>query len=89
MKKGQGMPLQLIVIAGICLIILVVLAVMFLGKASSFKKGVSTCDGTCETNRAKCLDSGGTPIPTDKCVDKNGMEKKVKGDTPLFCCLDT
>lgn len=48
-KKGQGLPLNTIIIAAIVLIVLVVLWAIFTGRMGVFSKGVSdvTKGGTC------------------------------------------
>jgi len=49
-KKGQGLPLNVIIIAAIVLIVLVVLWAIFTGRMGVFSKGLTdvTKGGTCE-----------------------------------------
>ncbi len=90
-KKGQGMTLNVVVVAAIVLLVLVVLVLIFTGKISVFS-GES----------AKCVTNGGTckDIPTgktaDAACDKANLEAplnakcyKVDGsvDTAKGCCV--
>ena len=73
MKKAQGLPLNVIIIAAIVLIVLVVIVVIFSGKIELFGKGVKeqespysakNCEipGTnrrCYTLRDNCYNDGG------------------------------
>lgn len=50
MKRAQGISINVIVIAAIALLVLVVLAVVFLGKIGGFTSGASDCEnkgGSC------------------------------------------
>ena len=51
MKKAQGMPLSVVIIAIILLIVLVVLIIIFTGKTGQFAKTA----GTCITKGGKCM----------------------------------
>jgi hypothetical protein len=48
-KKAQSMSLNVIIVAVLALIVLVVLLYVFSSKINIFGKGVSTCQGTCES----------------------------------------
>ena len=61
MKKAQGMPLQTIIIAILCLLVLVVLIAIFTGKI----KGWSENSGT-------CIAVGGKVVKTGTCSISNG-----------------
>jgi len=53
-KKGQGLSLNVIIIAAIALLVLVVLSVVFLGKTGLFVKETDSC-----TNKGgRCADPG-------------------------------
>jgi hypothetical protein len=72
-KKGQGLPLNIIIIAAIVLIVLVVIVVIFSGRITLFGKGLKeqaspyeakNCNipGTnreCYTSRSDCISDGG------------------------------
>jgi hypothetical protein len=51
-RKAQGLPMNLIVIAAIALAVMVVLIVLFWGKARSF--GTSTA--SCTEKRGECME---------------------------------
>lgn len=51
MKKAQGMPMNLIVVAAIAIIVMVVLIAIFWGKITDFTSSTSSCiekKGNCE-----------------------------------------
>ena len=50
-RKAQGLPLEVIVIASLCVIVLVVLILIFTGHTGNFQRQVSEC----ETRGGKCL----------------------------------
>ena len=54
-KKGQGLPLNVIIIAAIVLIVLVVLWAIFTGRMGVFSKGLTTV-----TKGGDCEEAGGT-----------------------------
>ncbi|MBN1157563.1 hypothetical protein JXA85_08140 [Candidatus Woesearchaeota archaeon] len=57
LKKGQGMPVNVIIIAAIALIILIVLVAIFSGKINIFSRGYSS---TSENEQSKvCTARGG------------------------------
>ncbi|MBI4738636.1 hypothetical protein HY772_03605 [Candidatus Woesearchaeota archaeon] len=79
-KKAQGMSLNIIIIAAIGLLVLVILAVIFIGRIGTTTKVVDSCKGA-------CVDS------SDECV---GQYKKVTSDpcfgpdnkpTDQVCCI--
>ena len=53
-KKGQGLPLNVIIIAAIVLIVLVVLWAIFTGRMGVFSKGLTDV-----TKGGTCVDAGG------------------------------
>jgi hypothetical protein len=53
MKKAQGLPMNVIVIAALVLLVLIVLAIIFGGKVKEFGAGVSSCKakgGDCKSS---------------------------------------
>jgi hypothetical protein len=54
MKKAQGLPLNVIIIAIIALIVLAVIIAIFAGKIQLFGKGVSDC----KAKGGECRDFG-------------------------------
>ena len=87
-KKGQGLPLNTIIIAAIVLIVLVVLWAIFTGRMGVFTKGLKTTTeqsvlctsdvvgGTVKDTAKLCTDIGGTII--------SGTFTGVTGDK--VCC---
>jgi hypothetical protein len=89
--KGQGMPLNVIIIAVICLLVLIVLIFIFSGKAGQFKKGVDSCEskgGICVNSQDLCsgpqLGTVGADISCDN--NKNGVLNEGTADG-IICCL--
>jgi hypothetical protein len=88
--KGQGMPLNVIIIAVICLLVLIVLIFIFTGKTGQFSKGVDTCasrGGVCQTSAETCngptlkvgTSSNAGEVSCD--LDNDGVQDGVR------CCL--
>ena len=73
-KKGQGISLDVIVIAAVVLIVMVVLITIFLGRA-----------GQTGQELASCQNKGGTCIPTDngKCDENAGWSRLPESCPPL------
>ena len=91
-RKAQGMPLNIIIIAAICLIVLVILTVIFIGRMGKTREEIDRCQtngGTCEpactgeysreTSSYKCYYSLGEDIPSDK--------KAGDSNPDLKCCI--
>ncbi|MBI5398114.1 hypothetical protein HZB03_01500 [Candidatus Woesearchaeota archaeon] len=53
-KKAQGMSLNIIIIAAIGLLVLVILAVIFIGRIGTTTKAVDACKGTCVDSSDDC-----------------------------------
>lgn len=70
-KKGQGLPLNVIILAALALIVLVVLVAIFAGRVSIFDKGVSK-EGQSELIKMK--------ISYGDCRPNAGMEEKFLND---------
>jgi len=62
-KKAQGLSLNVIIIAALALIVLVVLAVIFMGKSASFDRGVT---GETQTELIKMKISYGDCHPNER-----------------------
>ena len=90
-KKGQGLPLNVIIIAVIVLVVLVVLWVIFTSRAETFVDELGSCRGECKSRTACVQDGKGAVAPEGLCdEDKNlpldGREKSVTGG-PQVCCI--
>ncbi|MFH1590508.1 MAG: DUF948 domain-containing protein [archaeon] len=75
-RKGQGISMNVIIIAAIALLVLVVLAIIFLGKMGGWGQDVAYCEnkgGVCSPANTACGTQGTRvsehpiPFPTWKC----------------------
>ncbi|MBU1004271.1 MAG: hypothetical protein KJ561_00425 [Nanoarchaeota archaeon] len=73
-KKGQGLPLNVIIIAAIVLIVLVVLWAIFTGRMGVFSKGLTDV-----TKGGTCAEAGG--------VVKTQVDGCASGCTPVYTQL--
>jgi len=55
LKRGQGLPLNTIIIAAIVLIVLVIIILIFTGRIGGFNRDVQSC----ANNGGQCVDSCG------------------------------
>jgi len=80
MKKAQGMPMNVIIIAALALIVLVILAVVFMNKMGGFVKETDTC----VNNGGSCVDKsdGCGAYQREKTGDINYQCPKGK-----ICCV--
>ncbi len=82
MRKAQGLPMNVIVIAAIALLVLVVLALIFMGRIGGFGRGVAECQnqgGICR--QSACLSGENEYAPaTDACQRAN--------DETYLCCIE-
>ena len=84
-KKGQGMSMNVIIIAALALIVLVVLGVIFMGKTASFRKQTDTCSanaGTCIDKIPGCNTESYEKEILGVCFGAHG-----KADTNKVCCV--
>lgn len=82
-KKGQGISLNVIIIASIALLVLVVLVAYFMGSFDRFITGTSGTEYCENTLRGSCgpVDGDGDPLP---CVDTDKIGTCSKGEG--YCC---
>ena len=59
MRKGQGLPITVIIIAALGILVLVVIAAIFGSQIGKFSKVTGECPGTCIV-KARPLDSAST-----------------------------
>ncbi len=81
MRKGQGISLDVIIVAAIALLVLVILAFIFTGRIALFSKGLNDCK---EMKNAQCefeCPSGYVEYPTRTCYDSSGEA------TDEMCCV--
>lgn len=84
-RKGQGMSINVIIIAVLALLVLVVLAFIFTGKIGKFSATTADCTkvggGKCELDCAY-LGNSYVQDPSRVCFDNNGDV-----DTNEVCCV--
>ena len=84
-KKGQGMSINVIIIAVLALLVLVVLAFIFTGKIGKFSATTADCTkiagGKCEVD-CSYLGSNYVQDSSRVCLDNNGDV-----DTSEVCCV--
>ncbi len=94
-KKGQGLPITVIIIAAIALVILVVLVAMFIGKMGIFGKKVTTvteisCTESCFTN-AQGARVHGVVMPGPTCPAEEGYREVLGSFRDVgpgeVCCI--
>ena len=54
-KKGQGISINVVIVAAIALLVLVVLSVIFMGRLNIFNKDTSSCE-VAGSDTYKCFD---------------------------------
>ncbi len=89
MKKAQGLSMNVIIIAAIALLVLVILAVIFIGRMGTTTKNIDKCQGQCMQSSggdadADCKGKYGTYYKRtyDPCLDGSG--KSMDG---YICCV--
>lgn len=84
MKRGQGMPLNVIIIAVIVIIVLVVLVAIFTGQLGGFQKSLAECKGQC-VPESQCA----AIAPEGDCEQKPGTFHgwSYKAPEKTVCCL--
>ncbi|MBS3176892.1 hypothetical protein J4457_06680 [Candidatus Woesearchaeota archaeon] len=79
-KKGQGLPLNVIVIAAIVLVVMVVLITIFIGSTGKTGRELAECGNkggqclqgtTCDTN------AGWAPVPGADCLTEAGAPEQI------------
>ena len=83
MKKGQGLTMDIIIIAAISLVVLVVLIAIFTGRLGKFTAEIKDCTaqgGTC-MSEDECRADNGALLPGKTSCDENAAASR--------CCLLT
>jgi len=82
MKKAQGMPLNVIIIAVLVLVVLVVLVIIFGGRIGSFGKGTQATENQFQASKCEIAGTG------RYCGPCNAGDTEVKGtfDCTQCCC---
>jgi hypothetical protein len=83
-KKAQGLSMNVIIIAAIALLVLVILAVIFIGRMGKTTSGIDQCPGTCKSSPFECQQMGSYyKVTADPCY-KPGT-KDPDTDNPVCC----
>jgi hypothetical protein len=84
-RKAQGLSMNVIIIAAIALLVLVILAVIFIGRMGETTKGIDQCKGVCADDESECEAKYGAyyKITNDPCF----MLGQKKPDTSKICCV--
>lgn len=80
-KRGQGLSLNVIIIAAIALLVLVVLSMIFTGKLGGWTKAQNECaanGGTCVDDASACTGENAQLMTRYSCPN---------ADTGEVCCL--
>ena len=80
-KKGQGLPLNTIIIAIIVIVVLVIIIIIFSGNILNFQNASNSGN--------ECRQAGGTCISDNTCSTLGGHTingKSCGSDTTVICC---
>ena len=80
-KRGQGLPLNTIIIAIIVIVVLVIIIIIFSGNILNFQKSANTGSG--------CRQAGGTCVSSSTCHALGGVAGGTDdcGDSSVICCV--
>jgi len=84
-KKAQGMSMNVIIIAALALLVLVILAVIFIGRMGTTTKGIDQCKGNCVAAEEDCTNQGPYFKVSGEPCYKVGT-KDYDTDRPI-CCI--
>ncbi|HLD06095.1 MAG TPA: hypothetical protein VJC16_00995 [Candidatus Nanoarchaeia archaeon] len=83
--KGQGLSLNVIIIAALGLLVLVILSVIFIQRAGVFSTQTSGSTYCVETLSGTCAGTDALGQPVKSCADAGGS-KIGTCDDGSFCC---
>jgi hypothetical protein len=69
-KRGQGLPLNVIIIAIIVLIVVIVLIALFGSKITTFRQGTSSCEQQGGTCKPQCDPTKESYLPSFECTEQ-------------------
>ena len=84
-KKGQGLSLNMIIVAAIALIVLVIIVMIFTGRIGIFRQGVEDCTGKGGTCSSEPCAQGTTNLPGTDCGNKK--DANTANDNGPYCCI--
>ena len=84
-RKAQGLSMNVIIIAAIALLVLVILAVIFIGRMGSTARNIDQCKGSCVASDSDCTNQGPYyKVTSEPCYA--GGTKDLDTDRPI-CCI--
>lgn len=83
-RKAQGMSMNVIIIAAIALLVLVILAVIFIGRMGTTARGIDQCKGSCVATDTDCQNMGPYYKVTGEPCYRAGT-KDIDTDRPVCC----
>ena len=90
MKKGQGLSLDVIIIAALVLLVLVIVGWVLMARFNIFNTGVSDClkqsGHMCTTDPSCKTDSNGDPVNGNYIKDTTGLTCKNADDGRTQSC---
>ena len=81
-KKAQGMSMNVIIIAALALLVLVILAVIFIGRMGTTTRGVDQCKGNCVPSAEECTGTY-AKVSNEPCY--RAGTKEPDNDNPVCC----
>ena len=82
-KKGQGMSLNVVIIAILALLVLVILSIILVGRTGWFNKGSLTC----ENNGGQCVEQAEDCTGETSRIAYDYTCKVAEGDPAKVCCI--
>lgn len=82
-KKGQGLSMNVIIIAALALIVMVVLTVVFMGKMGDNRRSIDQC----ENNGGVCVDKGSCNGAYERTISAVCFGTDSKPDINKECCV--
>jgi len=83
-RKAQGLSMNVIIIAAIALLVLVILAVIFIGRMGSTARNIDQCKGTCVASDMDCTNMGPYYKTTAEPCYRAGT-KDLDTENPVCC----
>lgn len=85
-KRGQGLSINVIIVAAIALLVLVILALIFTGRLQIFRQEVDQCPGTCVLTQEECSGTYET-VSNNYACDMNGDGDFTREPGDGYCCV--
>ncbi len=83
-KKAQGLSMTVIIVAAIALLVLVILAVIFIGKMGNTARSIDQCKGSCVADIESCNERPYHRVVAEPCYVTG---TKDLDDSNPICCI--